>query len=228
MPFLGIIPPQSTTSNSRETIVMNEIEFTAHFTQYLPERALPIVYKWIEGERLYIRISKPRTSKLGDFRVKSRRSIPAISVNGNLNPYSFLVTLAHEVAHFKDFKLRGTLVQAHGDSWKSIYSALLEELINAHSFPEDILPALKRHIDSPKAASCSDPTLLESLRSYDDEPPILLKQLPEGAHFAIANGQIFVKGELRRTRYKCREVNSQRFFLVHGSAEVFPVLDNKS
>ena len=207
---------------------MNEIEFSAHFTQYLPEKALPVVFNWIDGERLHIRISKPRTSKLGDFRVKSRRSIPAISVNGNLNQYSFLVTLTHEIAHFKDFKLRGTLVQAHGDSWKSIYSSLLDELIQTDSFPHDILPALRRHIDSPKAASCSDPKLLESLRSYDDDPPVLLKHLSDGDHFAISNGQIFVRGELRRTRYNCREVASQRFFLVHGSAEVFPVPHNKS
>ena len=146
----------------------------------MPEEAINLVYSWLEPHNIRLKITKPRRYKLGDFRVKSRKEPAIISVNGNLNPFSFLITLTHEVAHLKDFDERKTLREAHGANWKRIYSNLLAEVINTGAFPNELHPALQRHINNPKAASCSDAVLLDALRQYDDEPKARLKELEDG------------------------------------------------
>ena len=202
---------------------MSKEAFSNKLKQYIPEEAIELVYSWLAPHSIKLRISKPRTSKLGDFRVKRKGQPAMISVNGNLNPYSFLITLVHEIAHLKDFEERKTLNEAHGENWKKVYSQLLLEMMDTGAFPHVLLPALNNHIQRPKAASCSDPGLLDALRKYDDKPSLRLKDLHDGAQFILSNGMQFIRGELRRTRYKCQELNSQKFYLVHGEAEVIAI-----
>jgi SprT protein len=205
---------------------MSYDRFALSMERYLPPASIPIVHQWLVPHRIKLKITKPRSSKLGDFRLEKGATAPQISVNGNLNPYAFLITLTHEIAHLQDFLNRGTLREAHGDSWKQCYTQLLLELRHHHIFPEDILPAIDRHIAQPKAASCSDPRLLDALRRYDLHHTIRLKDLPESAHFSLSNGRVFKRGELRRTRYKCQEISSNKWYLIHGEATVEP-LDEK-
>lgn len=199
---------------------MSERDFRNHLAKYIPAPSIPIVYSWLVPHQIKLKISKPRTSKLGDFRITSRKGPAQISVNGDLNPYSFLITLTHEVAHLKDFDVKGHLRQAHGPTWKAHYKDLLIQLLDEGVFPDDLIPALHRHIDRPKAASCSDPQLLEALRTYDENPSLRLKDLHEGAVFQLSNGRTFERGNLRRTRFKCLEISTQRWFLIHGEAQV--------
>ncbi|MEQ9188067.1 MAG: hypothetical protein RLP15_10060 [Cryomorphaceae bacterium] len=199
---------------------MSKESFSRSLIKYIPAAAIDVVYTWLEPHRIKLKISKPRTSKLGDFRVRSDSAPAQISVNGNLNKYSFLITLTHEVAHLKDFEHRGHLREAHGESWKKQYVNLLAELRAANAFPNELLPALGRHMRRPKAASCSDPGLLEALREYDDFRVLRVKDLQEGAQFELSSGRVFQLGSLRRTRYKCFELSTQKWFLIHGEAEV--------
>jgi SprT protein len=201
-------------------IDMSKESFRQGLSKYIPEEAIDTVYDWLTPHRIKLKISKPRTSKLGDFRVRGKNHPAQISVNGNLNPYSFLITLTHEVAHLKDFDQRDHLSEAHGASWKKQYVNLLEEVLSTGAFPPDLVPAILQHMERPKAASCSDPQLLEALRQYDDDPGLRLKELYDGALFEIANGRRFERGPLRRTRYKCLEPKSGRWYLIHGEAEV--------
>jgi len=202
---------------------MSKDLFLKKMSSYMPEEAIDLVYSWLGPHNIRLKITKPRRSKLGDFRVKGKQEPAIISVNGNLNPFSFLITLTHEIAHLKDFSERKTLREAHGQNWKRIYSKLLTEVIETGAFPSELHPALRKHINNPKAASCSDATLLDALRQYDDEPKSRLKELPLGAHFLLSNGMRFERGELKRTRYKCQELNSKKWYLVHGEAEVINV-----
>ena len=206
------------TADLRTT--MSKEAFSQGLSKYIPSEAIDIVYGWLEPHRIKLKISKPRTTKLGDFRVRSRHAPAQISVNGNLNPYSFLITLTHEVAHLKDYEQRGHLREAHGPTWKEHYIGLLAELRATKAFPEDLIPALDQHMRRPKAASCSDPNLLDALRLYDDHQSLRLKDLQEGANFTLSNGRVFQRGPLRRTRYKCLETSSNRWYLIHGEAEV--------
>jgi hypothetical protein len=154
-------------NGARESCIMSKEAFANGLGKYLPPSSIDIVHAWLLPHRVKLKITKPRTSKLGDFRVRSKKAPSEISVNGNLNPFAFLITLTHEIAHLKDFETRGTLREAHGAHWKKEYSKLLIELRQASVFPADILPAIDEHIHRPKAASCSDARLLDALREYD-------------------------------------------------------------
>jgi SprT protein len=189
-------------------------------SRYMPEDACRLGYQWLKDYPAKLLITKKRKTKLGDFRIRDKNSKPQISVNGDLNPFSFVITFTHEIAHLMDFTKRNTLRNPHGDSWKNIYSTLLMELCKVNVFPDELKPAVARHIRSPKAASCSDVELLQTLRQFDNDPKLTLNQLSPGAQFSLNQNRLFEKGELRRTRYRCMELSSGKFFLVHGASEV--------
>lgn len=186
----------------------------------MPEPACILGYQWLSKHPAKLKICKPRKTKLGDFRIRGKNRIPEITVNGDLNQYAFTITFTHEIAHLIDYVERGNLQNPHGKNWKTIYSNLLIELLNQDVFPSTLVPAISRHIKSPKAASCSDPGLLDSLRQFDEQDTLTLKDIPDGATFILQSNRIFKKGDLRRTRYRCIEISSGKTYLVHGRSVV--------
>lgn len=202
---------------------MKKEYFVGHFTKYVSEQAASLFYEWVKNEPLSFKITQPRNSKLGDFRTPSKGSNARISINGNLNEYAFTVTFIHELAHYLDFKTRKTLRNPHGKSWKDSYSKLLSQALDANLFPSKLKPVIIAHIQNPKAASCSDPELTEALRLFDEAPMPLLKELSDNSYFELNNGMQFKKGPLRRTRFRCQNINDGRWYLIHGSAEVTPL-----
>lgn len=200
---------------------MTRDAFVRQMQLYMPEQACALVYNWIEAYPVFIRITKPRRTKLGDYRPKGKNGMPTITVNGNLNPYSFLITFTHEIAHHHDYCQRKTLKNPHGATWKKVYSNLLEELLIERCFPIDLEPKVRNHISNPKAASCSDSLLLAKLNEFNDEQALRLMDLEEGSSFRIvSNHRVFRKGQLKRTRFRCQEISSSRYFMVHGQCEV--------
>lgn len=193
---------------------------------YLPEPSLPIIEKWFADYSFNLKITKKRQTKLGDFRVKHRSVKHQITVNSNLNPYAFLITLTHEFAHLLVWENHKKRLQPHGSEWKNQFSALLMELIINQVFPEDIKSVLIEHAKNPAASSVRDVALTVVLNKYNPEKEIIyLSEIPLGAHFSIHNKRVFAKGEKRRTRYLCKEIASNKQYLVHGSAEVV-LVDN--
>ncbi len=86
-----------------------------------------------------------------------------ISVNGNLNVYSFLITLLHELAHLLTFEQHGNRVQSHGREWKNIYGQLLDQFLKNKKFPPDIEKELLQSLKNPAATSCAEDDLLRVL-----------------------------------------------------------------
>jgi len=192
--------------------------------KYLPEAAVPIVFHWIKQHPIQFKIVKPRTTKLGDYRPLIPEKKHRITINNNLNPYSFLVTTVHEFAHYHDYVRNGRNKSPHGITWKNIYVDLLEPFVlDTDIFPSDLTTGLIGHMNRPSASSCSDIQLLRLLKKYDARQPILLEYLMEGARFKIGSRE-FIKGELMRKRYLCEEVRTKRRFRVHALAEVEPVM----
>jgi hypothetical protein len=66
---------------------------------HLPEKSIGFIIEWLISQKVQLKISNTRTTKLGDYRPPRPGAIPRISVNHNLNKYSFLITLVHEMAH---------------------------------------------------------------------------------------------------------------------------------
>jgi predicted SprT family Zn-dependent metalloprotease len=78
-----------------------------------------------------------------------------ITVNGDLNPYSFLITTLHEFAHLHTYLKYGTRVAPHGEEWKNCYRKLLLPIIDSKKLPNDIEKVLMNSLISTKASSCT-------------------------------------------------------------------------
>lgn len=195
-------------------------QIASALVRFLPDGCAPKVAELICSNNVKFKISKPRQTKLGDYRKDPKESYHRITVNGDLNPYSFLVTTLHEFAHLISFEKFGPRIKPHGKEWKSEFQKLLIEYINMGIFPKDLEVAIMNYTVNPKATSCSDPELLKALRKYSDkESDLLLDELENGDLFVFQN-RIFEKIQKRRTRVKCRDVERDRFYLINAVAEV--------
>lgn len=191
-------------------------------TDRLPKESIDLVMKWLDSNPIQIRISRPRNTKLGDFRPPHNTKPARISINSDLHPVEFLLTLAHELAHCENWQRNGRNVKPHGQEWKNIYRIKLQEIIEAgfleQKYDEAIIMCFfKRE----KLATSSCPILR---RLFDAEnlksSLVRLEDIPEGSVFTTTNNKIFVKGKKRRSRYSCRELKSRKMYTVHAMAEI--------
>jgi Zn-dependent peptidase ImmA (M78 family) len=67
---------------------------------FIPPAAKPQVIEILEAIPIEIKITQKRLSKHGDFR-RQLNGTSLITINSTPNPYRFLITLLHELAHFK-------------------------------------------------------------------------------------------------------------------------------
>lgn len=191
---------------------------------HVPPESLPILKKWFSQRSFKLKIVKKRTTKYGDFRTTLQQSTPQITVNSDLNPYAFLITLTHEFAHLLVWNKYQYKVKAHGSEWKNEFATLTNVLLTKNIFPEHLKNILSKHISNPPASSARDIELVKELKKYD--PPsntMHLSEIEEGTLFSLNGSRIFKKGSKRRTRYLCKEVSSKKEYLIHGIAEVVVV-----
>lgn len=190
---------------------------------FLPPGAFPRVLEFIHKHPHRLKIARERKTVNGDYRPPSSQ-YPGhrISVNGNLNPYSFLVTLLHEFAHLITYKAYGSRVDAHGPEWKLAFKNILSDYLDMGIFPPGLKAALLRSLNNLKATTCSDPDLYLALASYDPavDGQQLIEQLPVPSKFRIEDGRIFKILKKRRTRYECLELQSGQRYFFHRFARV--------
>ena len=203
---------------------MASAEDIATLSQYVPAPVAEPLLDCINYHQAALKISRSRTTKLGDYRPPIQGKPHRITVNHDLNKYAFMVTLVHEIAHMTNWVKHKNTVKPHGAEWKNEFKALMQPFLNTDIFPADVLTALKSYMANPAASSCTDPHLLRTLKKYDDGPaPIYLEELPPNTLFTINKKKVFRKGQQLRKRFKCLEVNTQRYYLIHPMAEVIPV-----
>jgi SprT protein len=192
---------------------------------HIPATALPYCFSLWRSSPFELKLTRNRQSKVGDFTSKkSSASCPRITLNKDLNPYLFLVTYIHEVAHLYVFLKHGHRVDPHGEEWKNAFKQLMEPMLHKHVFPEEILHELLRHMVNPKASSFADADLTRVLRSFDQHAAhyTALSDIPEGSIFQF-QGRYFKKGKLKRTRVLCSEVKSKRKYLIPAEVLVSDV-----
>lgn len=201
-------------------------------SKYLPASTVELCSSWIVEKNIHLRITRGRASKYGDYKPLEPGQGHHISVNHDLNPFSFLITFTHEVAHLHTFNKFKHRHEPHGKEWKHEFRILLNELIRLKVFPDDIESALVNYANNPAASSCNDHHLHRVLKQYDkqgEKSVLHLEELEQGTEFSIhqsPSGLIFSKGEKRRTRYHCVEVKTKREYLVSGVAEVVVRIKN--
>ena len=200
--------------------------------QHLPPAAVEPVANLFTANPLSIGVVRQRTSKSGDYRPAHRGRPARITINGSLNPYAFLITLIHEIAHHhvqldydraaKKFTLRRKRPPApHGKEWKTKFTEMMIPFLTKAAFPEDLLPVLAEAMINPKASSSAEHHLSKILKRYD--PPdntVRLEDLPFGALFSLHGRRVFVKKEKMRTRYRCVCMSTNRLYLVSANAPV--------
>lgn len=186
--------------------------------KYLPVEAVPGVLALLEKYPCYLKIVGKRTTKHGDFRRFSDGRVQ-ITINNDLNPYRFLLTLIHELAHlvtFEEYKK----VRPHGKEWKKNFKLLMLSFLNPDIFPDELLKQVAHYMINPKASSDGDIKLSLAFRNYDDNADkTFIFELPHKSMFQYRN-RTFVKGMKRRTKYECVEVLTHRKYIFHPHAEV--------
>ncbi len=194
------------------------------FKKFLPAGFEEIVVDLFLASPVRFKIVPPRKTKLGDFSIGHGMEKPQITINGDLNPYSFLITTLHEFAHLHTYQQYGNRVNPHGEEWKANFRKLLIPIIDSGKLPKDIEISLVNSLVSMKASSCTDIKLSRVLKNYDarKEGFEILEQLPKNTIFVL-NGRQFIKGNLRRKKFLCEETISKRMFLINSLAEVQPL-----
>lgn len=189
---------------------------------FLPPHCFEEVSKYLNTFNVQLTITRQRSTILGDFRNAHQGKPHRISINGNLNSFSFLITLLHELAHLLTYNNFQHKVQPHGKEWKSTFSNLLVTFIDKNIFPDDISEALKKSIAKPAASSCGDSALLRTLKKYDPKKNniLLVEELEEGVIFSIKDGRKFIRGRKIRTRIQCTEIATNKLYLFSGLYEV--------
>ncbi|HEY6506052.1 MAG TPA: SprT-like domain-containing protein [Chitinophagaceae bacterium] len=189
---------------------------------YLPPGTYEPVLNYLRQFKVHLTVARERKSILGDYRHRTHHDNHRISVNGNLNKFSFLITLLHELAHLLTFEQFGNKVMAHGREWKTIYGKLLDQFLQHKVFPPDIEREILLSLQNPAASSCAEDGLLRVLRKYDrpDSKVKLLEELLLNAIFRIDDGRIFQKGKKLRKRFQCKEVKTGRVYLFSPVYEV--------
>ncbi len=191
------------------------------FAKYIPEAAVDYCWNIWQTHQFKFTITKPRNSKLGDYSYQLLNG-HTITVNGNLNPYAFMVTYLHEVAHMLVRKKYIRRKLPHGQEWKDTFVEVLKPVMHPLILPKDIIAALESYCKNPTASTGGHKLLSTTLRKYDPETSqnlLTLDKLNLGELFLL-NKKVFQKGELRRTRYYCTEVKTNKKFLVIGTAPV--------
>ncbi len=192
--------------------------FLDHFPQEVAEYCFDL---WNDNNfELYL--SKSRNSKLGDFCIKKNEPL-RITLNHDLPPYQFLITYIHEVAHYITYTKIKTLRNPHGKEWKKTFRELFEPILEESLLPEELIIELKKYLKNPAATSYGHEGLKKVLKKLEGNSSIItLEEIDNNSLFRIKN-LILIKGELRRTRYLCKDANSNKKFLVSKFAEIIPL-----
>lgn len=196
---------------------------------HLPAATVDHVARAVGQLRLDVRVVRPRRTKLGDHR-PPRPPLRAhrVTINADLNPWAFLTTLLHEVAHAATWERhagRRRRVRPHGPEWRQEFAGLLAPLVDGGVFPEELAAAVLRSLARPAAATCSDRGLLLALARYDRPRAdrVRVEELANGAWFRIDGGHAFRAERLVRTRRRCFEAGTGREYRVHGLLLVEPL-----
>jgi len=188
--------------------------------KHLPSNAVHYCFDLWNRYRFRFIVNRERRTKLGDYRYEKHRDQHIITVNNNLNQFSFLITYIHEVAHLMVSLKTGKFRKPHGMEWKTAFRESIGPMLSDLVFPPEILKTLTLHMKNPKATTQSDPALVKVLRKFDqNNHRIYLSDIQTGLQFSF-KGKNFRKEGVRRTRAVCTHLESGKKYLISEIAEV--------
>ena len=199
------------------------IESIIAIESFVPKASFPKLSEYLNHWQVKIVITRKRYTKHGDFRALPNGE-HQITVNEMSNPYRFLITTLHEIAHLIAYKDFGSKIKPHGKEWKHVFREITLPFLVPQIFPEDLLRILLLHFQNPKASSDTDTQLAIELNKFDSENETnYIFELENGSIFEIHNGRRFVRGKRRIKRYECREMNGKKLYLFSPHAQVIKI-----
>lgn len=171
-----------------------------------------------------MKVTKSRKTVRGNFMFDPKTKSYTITVNGDLNPYSFLFTYLHELAHLLTHKSFSGRVLPHGKEWKAAFAQLLVQAHSKSLFPKEMDEVLSQFLKDPKATVHANHELELFLSNYDPKTEksantIHLKEIPVGKKFYFQE-RAFIKLETKRTRILCQELQTGKKYLISAIAVV--------
>ena len=186
-------------------------ERTRLITDYLSNNDCELIFK------------APRKTKLGDFSVRAGKK--RISVNRDLNPFRFILTTIHELAHLMTYQSHGWRVKPHGPEWKNNFRNLMElwRIEDLFSKSEPLHSLFIQEFRSPSACAGIQVEKERVLSSFDQGiSGVMLVELADNQQFDF-KGQRYIKGQLRRTRVLCTRIANGKKYTIHKASWVKPV-----
>ena len=188
------------------------------YKKFVPVKAIPFVQFLIDEHSFDLIIVNQRQTKHGDFR-KLPDGRFQITVNNNLNKYQFLLTLVHEIAHHVTHQKFGR-VRPHGKEWKMVFQHLMLPFLRPEIYPTKILPFLATYLKNPKASTDSDVNQSLVLKGNEAEKgKNFIFEINSGSFFEFKN-IIYRRGNKRRTRFECLNMDNQKVYLFNQNVEV--------
>ena len=199
------------------------IESISAIESFVPKASFTKLSEYLNQWQVKIVITRKRYTKHGDFRALPNGG-HQITVNEMSNPYRFLITTLHEIAHLIAYKDFGPKIKPHGKEWKHVFREIVSPFLVPQIFPQELLRVLLLHFQNPKASSDTDTQLAVVLNKFDPESEKnYIFELENGSIFEIHNGRRFVRGKKRIKRYECRELNRKRLYLFSPHAQVIKI-----
>ena len=196
------------------------------YHKYIPEKAIPFIQFLVDSHHFTLKIVNQRQTKHGDFR-KLPNGRFQITVNNNLNPYQFLLTLVHEIAHHVTHQKFG-IVQAHGKEWKTVFQHLMLPFLRPDIYPKEMLPFLANYLKNPKASTDTDANLSLILKgNIAEKGKKFMFEIPLDSFFEF-NKTIYKKGNKRRTRFECLNMSNHKIYLFNQNVEIKLATNNKN
>lgn len=205
------------------------------FRSYIPDQSVEYILHWFIEHKVRLRISLNRASKSGDYRPSRQNLPPRISVNNNLNPYDFLITLVHEMAHHDVWRAyfmtnqlpfprlhRQVHPKPHGQEWQHHFRQLMIPLMNTSVFPPDVLYMVENYFRNLRVSAKFGQNLTRVLKKYDKpDGKEFVENLPYNSLFKLPDGRLFRRKEKLRKRFRCICMNNDRIYLFSPLAQVF-------
>jgi len=191
--------------------------------RFIPKGAFDLIAPYFQTHTIHLTLTHERKSILGDYRHPVKDNpYHRISINVNLNPYSFLITLLHEVAHLEVWVHFKNKVSPHGKEWKTQFRHIMIPFLGKGFFPKDVERALLQYLHNPAASTCTDPDLFKALYRYDEQKPgyKLIDDMEPGHWFETEDGRAFEILEHARTRSRCRDLENGKVYFFPGIVEV--------
>ncbi|MBT4826872.1 MAG: sprT domain-containing protein [Bacteroidetes bacterium] len=199
------------------------MESLTDIKNYVPIASFDQLSEYLSQWQVNLIITRKRHTKHGDFRALPKGG-HQITVNEMPNPYRFLITTLHEIAHLVAFKDFGPRIKPHGKEWKQVFKKIMLPFLVPEIFPDELLRVLQLHFRNPKASSDTDTQLAVVLNKFDPaNEKNYIFELESGSVFEIHNGRRFIRGKKRTKRYECREVEGKRLYLFSPHAQVIKI-----